>query len=103
MYMGSLHVGSGFGYSCPDFVKVAQAYGIPTRSITNHAEMRATIRQVLAEPGPVVCDVVLDEQSRLTPRLEFGKPIEDQTPYLPRDEFLANMIVEPLRDEQGNA
>lgn len=103
LYMGSLYVGSGFGYSCPDFVKVAQAYGIPARSIKNHAEMRAVIRQVLAEPGPVVCDVVLDEKSRLTPRLEFGKPIEDQIPYLPRDEFLANMIVEPLGEEKSIA
>lgn len=102
LYMGSLYVGSGYGYSCPDFVKVAQAYGIPARSITNHAEMRAAIRQVLAKPGPVVCDVVLDEKSRLLPRLEFGKPIEDQTPYLPRDEFLANMIVEPLREEKSH-
>ena len=30
------------------------------------------------------------------PRLGWGVPIEDQYPFLPRDEFKSNMIIEPL-------
>ena len=28
-----------------------------------------------------------------------SKPLEDLYPFLPREEFLANMIVDPLPDE----
>jgi acetolactate synthase-1/2/3 large subunit len=55
--------------------------------------------------GPVVCDVhVLPDEMR-APRLQsyqkpdgsfVSKPLEDLFPFLPREEFLANMIVEPL-------
>jgi acetolactate synthase-1/2/3 large subunit len=56
-------------------------------------------------PGPVVCDVnVLPDEVR-APRLQshqrpdgsfVSKPLEDLFPFLPREEFLANMIVNPL-------
>ena len=57
--------------------------------------------------GPVVCDVnVLRDESR-SPRLQsyqrpdgsfVSKPLEDLFPFLPREEFLANMIVKPLEE-----
>jgi len=53
----------------------------------------------------VVCDVnVLPDEVR-APRLQshqkpdgsfVSKPLEDLFPFLPREEFLANMIVKPL-------
>ena len=58
-------------------------------------------------PGPVVCDVhVLPDESR-TPRLQsyqkpdgsfVSKPLEDLFPFLPREEFLENMIIAPLSE-----
>lgn len=103
MYFNSQYVGSGEGYSCPDFLKVAQAYGLAARSIASHHDLRSGIRDTLAQPGAVVCDVILRDDAKLIPRLEFGRPIEDQTPYLPPEEFAANMIVEPLRREVRHA
>ncbi len=96
MYFNSVYVGSGEGYSCPDFVKVVEAYGIATARISSHSSLTEQIHQVLRQPGPVVCDVVLNDDAKLTPRLEFGKSIEDQTPYLSREEFMSNMIVAPV-------
>lgn len=96
-----------FGYSCPDFVKVAKAYGLKTERIKSHAELRARIRGVLHTPGPVLCDVKIAEGQKMIPKLiafqhkdgrYISKPIEDQVPFLPREEFLQNMIVKPLEE-----
>ena len=55
------------------------------------------VTKVLKYNGTVVCDVVCDEFHKYEPRI-FGwkTPIEDMYPYLPREEFKKNMIVEPL-------
>jgi acetolactate synthase-1/2/3 large subunit len=91
------------GYSCPDFVKVAQAYGLATERITSHEEIAEKVERVLKMPGPVVCDVLLDENARITPKTIFGTPIEDQWPLLDREEFRANMIVPPLGEDNPAA
>jgi acetolactate synthase-1/2/3 large subunit len=53
-------------------------------------------------PGPVVCDVrVIPDEPRI-PRLAseqtpdggfVSKPLEDLFPFLPREEFFANMLI----------
>jgi acetolactate synthase-1/2/3 large subunit len=86
------------GYSYPDFMKVAQAYGLKTENIENHSELRSKIKSVLAEPGPVLCNVSLDSEQKIIPKLEFGRPIEDLSPFLDREEFKNNMIVQPLEE-----
>lgn len=92
------------GYVPPDFVKIAKAYGVKTVTIGDHAEMEAKIREVFDYDGPVVCDVNMHEHHTYEPRI-FGwkTPIEDMYPYLPRDEFRANMIIEPLDDWRNPA
>jgi len=99
------------GYSMPDFIKVAAAYGLQTESIANHDELESKLDNILATPGPVVVDVLLDEAQKLIPKLVavktsdgqryISKPIEDMVPLLPREEFYANMIVKPL-EEKGD-
>ena len=85
------------GYNPPDFVKIVNAYGIKTVVVQAHAEMDDRIDEVLAFDGPVVCDVNIHEFHTYEPRI-FGweTPIEDMYPYLPREEFRANMVIEPL-------
>jgi len=85
------------GYTPPDFVKVVDAYGIKTETIKNHGELRDKIRGVINYPDAIVCDVDMGMYSKYEPRI-FGwkTPIEDMHPYLPRDEFRKNMIIEPV-------
>ncbi len=93
------------GLSVPDLSKIAHSYGISSVVIDDQTDLRAQIRKVLDMPGPVVCDVhVIPEEVR-GPRLSsvqlpdgsfVSKPLEDLFPFLPREEFLANMIIEPL-------
>ena len=96
LYLDGHHEATGNGYSCPDFVKVAKAYGIEAIDIRNIKEARKKIRQALDHTGPILINVHINPRQLLNPKLEFGRPIEDISPLLPRDEFHANMIVKPL-------
>lgn len=84
------------GYVPPDFVNVAGAYGVATRRLAANADAKEMIREALAYDGPLVCDVDCGEWYTYEPRV-FGwaTPIEDMYPYLPRDEFRKNMLIEP--------
>lgn len=84
------------GYKVPDFLKIAKAYGIATETIKNHKELKQKIKKVLNHKGPIICDVIHPEDAAIIPKLQFGNPIEDQSPLLPRDEFLKNMLIKPL-------
>jgi acetolactate synthase-1/2/3 large subunit len=93
------------GLTVPELSKVAEAYGIRSRVIADQNNLRAEVRSVLDLPGPVVCDVRVIPDEVRAPRLSnyqkadgslVSRPLEDLWPFLPRDEFLANMIVEPL-------
>src|SRR3989344_4093002 len=68
------------GYSVPDFIKIAKAYGVATETIRNHKELYPKIKKVLACKGSILCDVIIPDDSKLIPKLEFGKPIEDLSP-----------------------
>ena len=55
-------------------------------------------------PGPIVCEIIMEETQPLIPRVSslkkpdgtiISKPIEDLYPFLSREEFLENMIVAP--------
>jgi acetolactate synthase-1/2/3 large subunit len=93
------------GLTLPDVCEVARAYGLSTARIEDQTDLLGQVKRVLDMPGPVVCDVrVLAEEAR-APRVTSiqlpngsikSKPLEDLWPFLDRDEFRMNMIVEPL-------
>jgi acetolactate synthase-1/2/3 large subunit len=93
------------GLSLPDMVRVAQAYGIQTLTISNHGELDTQINKVLSYPGPILCDVKLNPEEEMYPKLSsiirkdgtmVSKPLEDLYPFLDRGEFKRNMIIKPL-------
>jgi len=106
-YFGQAKLGcdKSNGLTVPDLTQVAAAFGLNSTVIRNQENLRAEVRRVLDMKGPVICDVnVLPDELR-APRLQsyqkpdgsfVSKPLEDLFPFLPRAEFLANMIVEPL-------
>ena len=92
------------GYNPPDFVKIAEAYGIKTFKICTNDQIDEIIPQVLEYDGPVVCDVECLDFHKYEPRI-FGwkTPIEDMYPYLSREEFINNMFIDPLDDWENPA
>jgi len=84
------------GVSFPDYRRVAEAYGLKTVYINDHSELREKIKYVLEANEPIVCDINMVGFYDYNPKLGWGSPIEDQYPFLPRDEFRKNMIIEPI-------
>jgi acetolactate synthase-1/2/3 large subunit len=98
------------GLTLPDLGKVAAAYGVAFDRIADPSEIRGRVRDALDAPGPVVCEVVVAPDEERVPRASSyqradggmaSRPLEDLFPFLPRDEFLANMIVPPLDESRG--
>ena len=96
------------GVSIPNIQNLGQAYGFKTFKITEHSYMRETIRRVLNEPGPVICEMVMDPNQSLVPKTSFKQlpdgrlispPIEDLYPFLDREEFAKNMIIPMINSD----
>ncbi len=90
---------SGVGF--PDFVKVAEAHGLPGLRIEGE-NFAAQIAKALAVQGPIVCEVMIDPAQGFEPKLSSKKldngrmvtaPLEDMAPFLPREEFLSNLLI----------
>ena len=79
-----------------DETRIARAYGLPARVLRSHKSLRRQVRALLSTPGPVLGNVEVDPDQRVSPMLKAGRPIEDPQPLLERDEFRRNMIVDPL-------
>lgn len=95
------------GVSFPDFVRLAQAHGLPAMRIEGK-NFAAQIAEVLAVKGPMLCEVMLDHSQGIEPklsskRLDDGKmvtaPLEDMAPFLDRRELMENMIEAPPSSE----
>jgi len=84
------------GLALPNFMKVAEAYGFNTVSISKNDKMRDHIREALNNEGPSFCSVEISPDHRVIPQVKFGRPNEDAEPLLERQEFFKNMIIKPL-------
>ena len=92
------------GVSCPNFMKVADGFEIPYVKIDSSFELRKKLKSVINTDGPVLCEIIgLDDQdyisssyARNSKRRFVSRPIEDQAPFLDRNLFLSEMIIEPI-------
>jgi len=85
-----------FGLMDPDYVRIAQAFGMHTLSVNDHTSLGDAIRDAIRIDGPVLCNLEFAQEQRIVPMLKAGRPIEDPLPLLDRDEFRENMIVAPM-------
>ena len=99
LYLEGRHIATGEGYSCPSFGKLAQAYGIAHVAIERDEDIESRTHQALAYSGPLILEVCIFDKQRIEPKLGWGKPIEDSLPLLPRDQFAAYMLIDPLEEE----
>ena len=89
------------GVSLPDFIKVGEAFGLPTKVIESTDNLVQKINEVLNTQGSVLCEVKLTPGYIFAPKLSAKKledgtmispSLEDLYPFLPREEFEQNMI-----------
>ena len=87
-YSSGRHHATGEGYSQPDFEKVVKAYGIDYYKIEKIEDLRS---ELFSPKGPAVIEIFLHPDTMIEPKLEMGRSIEDQFPYLTDDEFNSAM------------
>jgi len=108
-YFGKASIGADrhTGLTIPNLSKIGASYGLSTYVIEDQSNLGDEVRRVLDTAGPVVCDVNVIPDEVRAPRLQsyqkadgsfVSKPLEDLYPFLPREEFLSNMIVKPIPD-----
>jgi acetolactate synthase-1/2/3 large subunit len=58
--------------SLPDFVKLAEAYGMAGLRCDKVADVDKTIKEMLAIKGPVIVDMVVDQNENVYPMIPAG-------------------------------
>ena len=48
----------------------------------------------MQEEGSILVDVIIDKEQKLVPKLEYGNPLEDMSPYLTDKQIKNNMIID---------
>lgn len=100
MYFGGRQQSTVIGYGCPNLVKIAEAYGLPTVTINSLDEADTLIAKAFNMPGPVYIEVKLELNSCVNPKLVVNYPIEDMSPHLDRKELAGAMLIDLV--EEGN-
>jgi acetolactate synthase-1/2/3 large subunit len=90
------------GVTNPEFKKISNAYGINYTEIKNNKEIDKVLKKVLKSKKPEFINVIIDPNQKIIPKLQFGKPIEDLSPLLPRSEFKKNMIIPLLKETSSD-
>ncbi len=61
----------------PDFVKLAEAYGIMGLRVTEKDQVVPALEQAMAEPGPVVIDFQVEQEENVYPMIPAGESINE--------------------------
>jgi acetolactate synthase-1/2/3 large subunit len=80
---------SGVKMLSPDFVKLADAYGIPARRITKREEIADAVAFANSINGPVLLEFVVEMEEAVFPMVPAGADLDD-------------MIRRPIRRQSGN-
>lgn len=99
LYFDKNYVGTKKDYSVPNFENIGKAYGIRSSTAANIEEIYRKIEEILSTDKPEILDIrLIDSMTTVEPKLIVNKPIEDMYPFLEREEFKAQMIVQPLEE-----
>jgi acetolactate synthase-1/2/3 large subunit len=80
-YFEGRHQSTVWGYSAPDFQKIASAYGIEALTINNEDEIALALQKMWHEPNkPFLLQVMIDKNTNVYPKIAFGKPITEMEP-----------------------
>lgn len=84
-YMNSRYEATDYGKGPgnPDLEKIAAAYHMDYKKVVNLED----ITSELLAPGSRLIEIIIDKGTLIEPKLEMGRPINDQFPYLSDTEF----------------
>lgn len=77
------------GYTAPDFEKIAKAYGLAYERISDVNDIKP---DMFNNTDPTIIEVKLKGKTYVFPKLEYGKPNQDQEPLI--DRALYNYLMQ---------
>ena len=81
-YFGGRYQSTYWGYSAPDFTKIADAYGIPTLTLSEPDKLDEAAAWLWQDPQqPALLQVMIDTHVNCYPKLAFGRPITEMEPF----------------------
>ena len=94
------------GVASPDFKKIAESFGIAYMSIMEPEQLTSGIEKVLTSDRTYICEVsCVEDQQYLHMSFAINeahklvkRPLEDLSPFIDRDLFYSEMVVEPMRE-----
>ena len=63
----------------PDFIKVAEGYGIAGKKVTEREELRSSLEEMLAAEGPYILDIHVEKEGNVLPMIEPGASVSEVT------------------------
>jgi acetolactate synthase-1/2/3 large subunit len=65
----------------PDFIKLADAYGIPAWQVEDPAQVREAIQRATLEPGPALIEFLVDPGENVFPMVVPGTSLAEVIPF----------------------
>ncbi len=98
LYFDGRRQSTVIGYSCPDLVNIAKAYGLMTYEIDSSENAEAIIKSAFSDKRPAFVNVRLELATAVNPKLVVNRPIEDMSPHLSREELRSIMDIELVEE-----
>jgi len=81
-YFEGRHQSTVWGYSAPNFEKIATAYEIDSATISEENEIEHGLQKLFEKPNsPFLLQVMVDSKTNVYPKIAFGKPINEMEPF----------------------
>lgn len=82
-YMGGRYAATDLGPGRPDFAKIAHAFDFDYAQVTSLDQ----ITKDLMRPGRRIIEIIIEPGCQIEPKLEMGRPINDQSPLVSDEAF----------------
>ena len=80
-YFDEQYQSTYWGYSAPDFARVASAYGIAASTVQSPADLAAALELMWQDPAePFLLQVMIDTFANAYPKIAFGHPLTEMEP-----------------------
>lgn len=94
------------GVPAPNFKRIADSFGIEYMKIANAAELNSGLDKALDGDKPCICEVCCTEEQKYLhtsftineSKKLVKRPLEDLSPFIDRDVFMSEMIIEPIKE-----
>ena len=76
IFFESSYVSTGYSGN-PDFVKLAEAYGIKGIRVTDKTQVKTAIQDAMEHDGPVLIDFIVEQEENVYPMIPSGMTVKD--------------------------